>query len=111
MNTLPPVDLKISAKSERRGKEDITRVTVENPGTSLAFFVHLKVNQGDGEEILPVIWEDNYFSLLPRERREVSATYAADQLHGTNPVVELQGWNVTPKIVPGRRAPAARGSR
>ncbi len=102
LNTLPPVDLKISAKSERRGKEDITRVTVENPGTSLAFFVHLKVNQGDGEEILPVIWEDNYFSLLPREKREVSATYAADQLHGTNPVVELQGWNVTPRTVPGR---------
>ena len=71
MSTLPPVDLKISARTEHRGKEDITRVTIENPGKSLAFFVHLKVNQADGEEILPVIWEDNYFSLLPGEKREL----------------------------------------
>ena len=77
-------------------------MTVENPGKSLAFFVHLKVNQGGGEEILPVIWEDNYFSLLPGEKRELSATYAAEQLHGAQPVVELQGWNVKPKTVPGR---------
>jgi exo-1,4-beta-D-glucosaminidase len=102
LNTLPPVDLKTSARSEQRGKEATTRVTLENPGRSLAFFVHLKVNQGGGEEILPVIWEDNYFSLLPGEKREVSAAYAADQLHGTTPVVELQGWNVKPKTVPGR---------
>jgi len=102
LNTLPPVDLKISARSERHEKQAITRVTIENPGKPLAFFVHLKVNQGGGEEILPVIWEDNYFSLLPGEKREVSATYAADSLHGTEPVVELQGWNVTRKTVPGR---------
>ena len=42
-------------------------MTVENPGKSLAFFVHLKVNQAGGEEVLPVIWQDNYFSLLPGE--------------------------------------------
>ncbi len=102
LNTLPPVDLKVSARSERRGKEAITRVTIENPGQSLAFFVHLKINQDGGEEILPVIWEDNFFSLLPGEKREVSATYAADQLQGTEPVVELQGWNVVRKTTPGR---------
>ena len=77
-------------------------MTVANPAKSLAFFVRLKVNQDGGEEILPVIWEDNYFSLLPGESRAISATYAAEPLHGTNPVVELQGWNVTPKTVPAR---------
>jgi exo-1,4-beta-D-glucosaminidase len=101
LNTLPPVDLKVSAKSDHNGNEEVTRVSVENPGKALAFFVHLKVNQGDsGEEILPVLWQDNYFSLLPGEKREVSATYAAAQLHGAKPVVELNGWNVTPKMTP-----------
>ena len=101
LNELPRVDLNLSARSERRGEEGVTRVTIENPSKSLAFFVRLKVNQPGGEEILPVIWEDNYVSLLPGEKREVSATYAADQLRGSQPVVELQGWNVTPKTVPG----------
>jgi exo-1,4-beta-D-glucosaminidase len=100
LNTLPPVNLKLSAKSERNGDEEVTRVTIENPGKTLAFFVHLKVNQGErGEEILPVIWQDNYFSLLPGEKREISATYAAGQLQGAKPVVELNGWNVTPRVL------------
>ena len=74
----------------------MTHVTVENPGKSLAFFVHLKVNDDKtGEEILPGIWEDNYFSLLPGEKREVTATYD-DLSRGVKAVVEVQGWNVKP---------------
>ncbi len=100
LNTLPPVDLKLSARSERRGKEDFVRVTVENPGKSLAFFIRLKVNRADGEEILPVIWEDNYFSLLPGEKRDLSASFATLPAHAGKPVVEVQGWNVKPNIIP-----------
>ena len=82
MNSLPRVELNVSARSEQQGKEDVTRVTIANPGKSLAFFIRLKINRGGGEEILPVIWEDNYVSLLPGETRVLSATYARDHLHG-----------------------------
>jgi exo-1,4-beta-D-glucosaminidase len=102
LNTLPPMDVTVSATSEQRGAETITRVTVENPGDSLAFFLRLKVNQAGGEEILPVIWDDNYFSLLPREKREITARYATSPLHGNEPVVELQGWNARAKTVTSR---------
>jgi exo-1,4-beta-D-glucosaminidase len=69
-------------------------VTVENPSKSLAFFVHLKVNDDrSGEEILPVIWQDNYFSLLPGEKRDVTATYAELPKYA-KPVVQVEGWNV-----------------
>jgi exo-1,4-beta-D-glucosaminidase len=103
LSTLPAVDLNISAKSKRRGKDEVTTVAVENPGRALAFFVHLKVNENkSGEEMLPVIWEDNYFSLLPGEKREVTATYATGLLAGGKPVVQLDGWNVTPKTLPAK---------
>lgn len=96
LNTLPPVKLKVLAKSGRSGKEYATHVTLENPGKSLAFMVHLKVNEDkSGEEILPVIWQDNYFSLLPGEKREVTATYAKLP-RGVKPVVEVTGWNIQP---------------
>ncbi len=40
--------------------------------------MRLKVNKGKGgDEILPVLWQDNYISLLPGEKREVTATYRA----------------------------------
>jgi exo-1,4-beta-D-glucosaminidase len=89
---LPKVKLKTVSRTERKGKEAITHVTVENPSKDLAFFVRLKVNKGK-EEILPVLWQDNYISLLPGEKREVSATYRATELGTEKPTVEVKGWN------------------
>jgi exo-1,4-beta-D-glucosaminidase len=89
------VKLKVTNHSERKGEEEITHVVVENPSKSLAFFVRLKVNKGaKGDEILPVLWEDNYISLLPGEKRAVTATYRASELGASKPAVEITGWNV-----------------
>jgi exo-1,4-beta-D-glucosaminidase len=95
LSQLPKVKLKVSHHPERKGGDAVTHVTVENPSKSLAFFVRLKVNKGvGGQEILPVQWQDNYFSLLPGEKREVSATYRASGLGAAKAVVEVSGWNV-----------------
>jgi exo-1,4-beta-D-glucosaminidase len=92
---LPKVKLNVAHHTERKGEGSITHVTLENPSKSLAFFVRLKVDKGKGgEEVLPVLWQDNYFSLLPGERREVTATYRAQELGTAQPVVEINGWNV-----------------
>ncbi len=98
LNTLPPVKLNVTARSERKGDESLTHVVIRNPNKFLAFMVHLKVNDGkSGEEILPVIWEDNYFSLLPGEMREVTATYAGSSGHA-KPTVEVTGWNIQQQV-------------
>jgi len=95
LTQLPKIKLKITDHTERKGGDVITHVTLENPSKSLAFFVRLKVNKGGGgQEILPVIWQDNYFSLLPGEKREITATYRANELGTAKPVVEVKGWNV-----------------
>ena len=95
LSQLPRVKLKVTDRSERKGEEGITHVILQNPSKSLAFFVRLKVDKGaKGEEILPVIWEDNYISLMPGEKREISATYHASDLGAVKPSVEVSGWNV-----------------
>jgi exo-1,4-beta-D-glucosaminidase len=92
---LPKVKLKVSDRTERKGEESYTHVTLENPSKNLAFFVRLKVSKGaKGEEILPVVWEENYVSLLPGEKREITATYHTRELGTAKPVVEVSGWNV-----------------
>ena len=91
---LPKAKLKTATRTEIKAGEATTHVTLENPGSSLAFFIRLKVDKSKGgEEILPVVWEDNYFSLLPGEKREVSATYRTEP-GAAKPVVEVSGWNV-----------------
>src|SRR5262249_46385651 len=52
-----------------------------------------------GDEILPVLWEDNYFSLLPGESRVVVARYPAQEL-SAHSKLEVEGWNVGRVNVP-----------
>jgi len=95
LSQLPKVTLKVMDHSEVKGENGETQVTLENPSKSLAFFVRLKVSKGKGgEEILPVLWQDNYISLLPGEKREVTATYRSSLSGGAKPVVEVSGWNL-----------------
>jgi exo-1,4-beta-D-glucosaminidase len=49
-----------------------------------------------GDDVLPVLWSDNYFTLLPGEEREISVTYATADLGGAKPVIGAEGWNVVP---------------
>ncbi len=92
---LPKVKLNVSSRTESKRNQSVMRVTVENPSKSVAFFVRLKVDKGKGgEEILPVVWQDNYVSLLPGEKREITAMYRIADLGGAKPEVEVQGWNV-----------------
>jgi exo-1,4-beta-D-glucosaminidase len=102
LNGLPAVELKYSSESEVRGSDGITRVTVENPSRTLAFAVHLNLKnvrmdeEGVSQEkdVLPILWEDNYFPLMPGERRTVVAVYRAAALRNKRPAVQVDGWNV-----------------
>jgi exo-1,4-beta-D-glucosaminidase len=108
---LPQVDLAVTTRTERAEPESSTTVTLRNPSRALAFGIRLKVSRATSErvgrhakrddEVLPVLWEDNYFPLLPGETRQVTATYATKDLRGTAPAVEVEGWNVkTTRIEP-----------
>jgi exo-1,4-beta-D-glucosaminidase len=96
LKNLKPALVKLTSKSEQSANgEDITHVKIENPSNNLAFFLRLRISKGSGgEEVLPILWQDNYFSLMPGEIREITATYKHSDLNRTSPVVEVEGWNV-----------------
>ncbi len=93
--TLPTVELTMSATHEIQGNEGVTVVNLENPTEHLAFAVHLRLTAGEGgSEILPILWQDNYFPLLPGESRQIEARYDRSNLAGQRPTVVLDGWNM-----------------
>jgi len=95
LEKLAPVKVKATSRAEQKGGEEVQQVTVQNTGSALAFMVHLTVRKGpDGADINPVYWEDNYFELMPGEKREVTATYQRKLLSGAKPQVKVDGWNV-----------------
>jgi exo-1,4-beta-D-glucosaminidase len=96
LEKLPPVKVNVSSRSQHQGDNDVTHVTVENPTSNLAFMAHLMLTKGQGgDEVLPILWEDNYFTLFPGEKRDVAARYSVESLGGAAPVVAVDGWNVT----------------
>jgi exo-1,4-beta-D-glucosaminidase len=100
LNTLPQVNLDVKSAKEQQGSKTGVRVTVRNPGGSIAFMVHLRLSKGKGgADVTPTFWSDNYFSLLPGEQREVSATYDSADLDNNAAVLEVDGYNVPRQAV------------
>ncbi len=96
LNNLPAAEVQVSVQHA----PGATTVTLRNTGRSLAFGLHLKVDKGaNGDEILPVIWEDNYIALLPGETRKITATYTVRDLGRARPAVEVEAWNLKPQTV------------
>lgn len=93
LNELPKATIKASSQTTREQGDVVTHITLRNDDTNLAFFVRLNLSSCDGKEILPIVWSDNYISLMPGESREVTATYRAPQSEAVR--VDLYGWNVS----------------
>jgi exo-1,4-beta-D-glucosaminidase len=92
---LPPAVVTTTSTHERNSASGKIKVTVKNDGKTVAFMIHLRLVNEKGEDVVPVFWDDNYFTLLPGESRAVSATYNAGGLGGKNPKLICGGWNVT----------------
>jgi exo-1,4-beta-D-glucosaminidase len=84
----------IDGSRSRADGTEIVEVDVANPTSGLAFFVQLRLADGDGQDVLPVVWTDNYVSLLPGERSTVRATIPRGRSTARSLVVEARGLNV-----------------
>ena len=101
LEKLPVVKLSVSGDAARKGDNEIAHITMSNPTRSLAFFIHLQIKKGsNGREVLPIVWQDNYFSLLPGEKRDISASYKTKDLAKAAPFLSVEGWNTSPLLIP-----------
>ncbi len=96
LNTLPKVLLRYNVASFRCDNNKCSAtLEVENPTTSLAFAINPKIIfKESGDLILPVFWEDNYFSLIPGEKRAIRVAFDKKDLKKETSVLVLDGWNI-----------------
>ena len=78
---------------------DGNNITITNQGHVPAVMLRLNLKGDDGEQILPVIYSDNYFHLMPGESRTISIEWKADDARGCNPIVEITGMNISKTTV------------
>jgi len=97
LNSLPKAKVTITKSFRGSGAGSILTMVAENKSDGIAFMVHPRITHGKGEDqVTPIFWSDNYFSLLPGEKRTVTARFNSSDLHGATPELVVDGWNVEP---------------
>jgi exo-1,4-beta-D-glucosaminidase len=97
LNTMPEAALRISATASP-GEPDAVAVRLHNPTDRIAFFqrVELLAADGDGDEILPVTYDDNYVTVFPGEQVDIRGRVPPG---GPPPaLVRVSGYNSQPVV-------------
>jgi exo-1,4-beta-D-glucosaminidase len=104
LNTMPRSDLDVSAQVSDSNADRRVTITLTNPANRVAFFVRAEVTRGaDGNEILPIIYDDNYITVFPHEMRTIVATFAdgpGGSASGGLPLsLRVEGYNIAKKVI------------
>jgi len=95
LNKLPKIKIEVNQNIKNiDGAYEVT-VKLNNPTDKIAFLIEMDI-AGDktGKSVVPILWDENYISLLPHEAREVKAKFNASALKGEQPVFSYKGWNI-----------------
>ncbi len=104
LNGLPQVKLQVDVIGNTADQANEVRVHVKNPSNAVAFMVHLRVRKGEnGDDVTPIFWDDNYFSLLPGEEKNVSGFFSTPDLQGSHALLTVDGYNVVSMDVTGHK--------
>jgi exo-1,4-beta-D-glucosaminidase len=95
LKNLPATTLSVHHTTAKTEGSTIHKITVTNTGKSVAFFVHLRMlKTKGGDDILPVIFDDNYLLLAPGETRTIDCSYEDRYAGDSTPYLQVSGWNV-----------------
>lgn len=95
-----------SSASEGESKHDVLAI-LTNISDRLAFFVELRLVDATGTDVLPVLWSDNYVTLLPGDVVSLRVSAPSGRVLPPDLHLELRGPNVPPLRVPiAQNAPA-----
>lgn len=95
LNSMPRVPLDVTAQAADRS----VVVRLHNPTHNVAFFERAEVmSSRDGDEILPIAYDDNYVTVFPGETVEIRG--AAEHQGSSALWVRVTGHNTSPITVP-----------
>lgn len=90
LNTLPETSLQTNIE----WGNNCGTMIIENNTHVPALMIRINLKADDGEQILPVTYSDNYFSLMPGDKKTVKIAWKKEDTRGCNPQIELSGFNI-----------------
>lgn len=97
LNRLQPVKVKISSRIHIAddGKATVTaEISLPRSAANVAFATHVQLTRNnDGERILPAIMSDNYFTLLPGEKKNITIEFDSSLLQDSGYTLTATPYN------------------
>lgn len=96
LSKLKPSKVNLSYKSREANGTYFVDITLKNTSNQIAFFNQLQFLDSKMSPIRPSFYTDNFFTLLPGEKKTVTIETAKEKLNN-GVVLALKGWNVNPQ--------------
>ena len=88
---------KASITANARFGSGTLRISLTNKSPAVAFQVQVTTSDGS-DKLLPLLWSDNYISLMPGESREIDAALPEGST-GEGLRTSITGWNTSPLLL------------
>ncbi len=96
IRTLGKATVSSETRAERKGERWMLTTSLKNTSSIPALFVRMMaVRERSGDRILPAIFEDGYFALMPGESRSLTTELLETDTRGERPKIVIDGLNVT----------------
>ena len=104
LNRMPAAQLVLSGSYGEVDGEAFAKIRLVNNSSRIAFFVRVEITKdSDGEEVLPIRYDDNCITLFPHESRSLEAVFDGSLLEGHTPALRIEGVNLRKQLVGLRR--------
>jgi exo-1,4-beta-D-glucosaminidase len=72
LNTMPGTKVKVSGNFVVANGHGVAKIRLTNDSNRVAFLLRAEITKGmDGEEVLPITYDDNYITIFPHEMRTI----------------------------------------
>jgi len=93
LQALPKAEVTQQMSVSDNGNDYTASITLHNKSKVPAPFLRLNLKGEDGEQILPVIYSDNYITLMPSEQKTVIVKWRKEDARGQQTYIEITSIN------------------
>lgn len=101
LRTMAKVHLDVTGRIRKSGAGREALISLHNPSSQLAFFVRAEITGGkDGNEVLPVRYDNNYVTVFPGETVSIRGQFDGRDMGRKAPWIRVEGTNTPKELTP-----------
>ncbi|WP_080905392.1 glycoside hydrolase family 2 protein [Parabacteroides sp. Marseille-P3160] len=97
LSELKQTQLKVNYKTRKEQDRYFVEIDLRNTSGTIAFFTQLQFLDSNNKPIRPSFYTDNFFSLLPGERKSITIETNTSKLP-VDRILVVKGWNIKKEV-------------